>query len=89
MSSHNSGSTYEITITTSPTLIKGHDVEPRNSLVLANISNVTVYLGYDPEVTIATGFPFIPNERMSEDNYHGWVFGIVETGTAELRVKTY
>ena len=89
MPSHNSGSTYSVTITTTPTLIKGHDREPRVALSLSNVSSVTVYLGRDSNVTTSSGFPFEADEKRSETGYHGNVYGVVAAGTAEVRVDWY
>lgn len=89
MGSHNSGSTYPITVAATATLVKGHDIEPRNSLSIVNMSGVVVYRGYSPDVTTSTGFPLTPNERYNEEKYHGNVYCIVVTGTAEIRVSVY
>jgi hypothetical protein len=89
MKSHNSGTTEAITVLTTPTLIKGHYVEPNLSWAMANMSAVTVYFGYDNTVTTASGFPLAASERISEDGYHGNVYAVVASGTAEVRAKVY
>lgn len=89
MKSHNSGSTYVVTIYDTPTLIKGHDVEPRVALSMANKSGVTVYLGRDSSVTTSSGFPFEADEKRSETGYHGSIYGIVASGSAAINVDTY
>lgn len=86
-SSHNSGSNYVIQVTTSPTLIKGNDVEPRIELSLYNDSNQVIYLAYvSGDCSSSTGFPFFPNEKRDEKGYHGNIYGIASSGTANLRV---
>jgi len=89
MKSHNGGLAYSVTITTAPSLIKGVDIEPRNALVMANVSSQTIYIGYDLNVSTSNGFPLVSGERTSEELYHGNVYGIVSSGTAELRARTY
>jgi hypothetical protein len=89
MYSHNGGENFSVSVLATPTLIKNFDVEPRNSLVIANVSSGTVYIGYNVNLTTANGFPLVSGERMSEEYFHGAVYGIVTTGTAELRVRSY
>jgi hypothetical protein len=61
----------------------------RKWLSLVNMSGVTIYIGRDNTVSTSTGFPLEPDERRSEEGYCGYVYGIVATGTAELRVDIY
>lgn len=89
MKSHNSGSTYVVTITTSPTVIKQKDIEPRVALSLQNPSGVTVYYGFDNALTTNNGFPLENTGKVSMTGHHGIVYGVVATGTADIRVMTY
>lgn len=89
MKSHNSGSTYIVTLTTTPTVIKQKDIEPRITLSLHNGSGVTIYYGFDNGMTTATGFPLENNGKANITGHHGIVYGVVATSTADIRVLTY
>lgn len=88
---NNGGTNYAVTITTSPSLIRTHDPMGawRKALSIANMSDVVVYLGRTSDVDISTGFPLEAGEKRSETGYCGYVYGVVETGSAELRVDVY
>jgi hypothetical protein len=86
LKSHNSGFAFPVTVTTSPTLLKGFDVEPRISLAVANVSTATVYVGFDSNLTTSNGFPIALDSQMSFTGHHGDLYAVVAADTSEVRV---
>ncbi len=93
MKSHNSGTTEAVTIGATATLIKSYtrelEADPIITISIANISNSVVWYGFDSGVTTASGFPIAPGAVISDSGYHGSVYGITSSGTAEVRVRYY
>lgn len=82
-----------VTVTTTATKIVD-TTEQRRSLIISNASSVTVYLGFDADVTTANGLPLVPEGTFQNDNSGGrmWLgpyYAIVETGTADVRYLEY
>jgi len=75
-----------VNVTTTPTPIRPANAN-RNYLLLTNLSAQTVYLGFDENVSVDRGFPLPQNASWERDgvNYNGALYGIVETGSAEVR----
>lgn len=79
-----------VTVTTSATSIIGANTQ-RQSLIISNTSEGTVFVGQDENVTIANGIPIQQNHILTETNdgtrsYMGPYYGVVETGTSDARV---
>lgn len=78
-----------ITVTTSATLIRAQDLG-RVELRITNSEDATiVYLGQDNTVTTANGTPLYDNQQFAQTkdwgSHKGDVFGIVASGTADVR----
>lgn len=93
MKSHNSGTTAAVTIAATPTLIRGYtrelEADPIITINVTNVSNQTVYYGYDSSVTTSNGDPIYPGGRLSDSGYHGNVYAVVASGTAEVRARYF
>lgn len=60
----------------------------RKSLIIRNTSTGTVYIGYDSSVTTSNGFPVAQKDayEINQTNlYTGAVYGIVASGTSDVR----
>src|SRR5690349_3695066 len=62
----------------------------RESLLVANLSDtVTVYVGGTGSagtgLTTSNGFPIAPGESVSFDDFTGALYGIVASGSADVR----
>ena len=59
--------------------------------IICNMGSSTVYLGA-AGVTTATGVPLDPTEKVASDGnteYEGELYGIVASGTADVRVMEW
>lgn len=84
-----------VSITTAATVIVAASTQSggRIGLFILNNSTTTVYIGPDSTVTTANGFPLLAGEKFILQNdtpnpqyfYTGAVYGIVATGTADVR----
>jgi len=70
---------------TTATLLSGSR-SYRGSVMLVNNSDITVFIGYDNSVTVNNGIPLSPSAVWSEDRWSGDVYGIVASGSADIRV---
>jgi hypothetical protein len=85
---------YGVSVENTATLL--NEEKYRVGLTIKNNSAVTVYLGNTSAVTIATGYPLLVGEQLSDpDTYSSrkgitepW-YAIVATGTADVRVVEY
>lgn len=73
-----------ISIGTSATSIVSSNTD-RATIRLNNNDTVTIYLGGDASVTTSNGYPVEPGATYIENNYTGAIYGIVTSGTADLR----
>jgi len=75
-----------VNVTTTPTPIRPANAN-RNYLLVTNVSAETVYLGFDENVSITRGFPLPQNASFERDgvNYNGPLYGVVATGSADVR----
>lgn len=90
MNPHNSGSTSEVTVAATATLVKAIDIEPRIATALYNLSSVVVYYGFDSSITTSTGFPLPASTgQVSLSGYTGNIYAIVASDTAAVRVLSY
>lgn len=81
---------FSVSVGTSATLIVAANTR-RQTLIVANVdATLTVFVGEDNTVTTANGVPiFAETDRVSDRGfglYLGPVFGIVSSGTADVRV---
>lgn len=74
-----------VTVTTGATSIQVLNAN-RNSIAIANEGSVTVFVGVDSSVTTANGFPIPAGGSLSDDQSTDAWFGIVASGTADVRV---
>jgi len=74
-----------VTLGTTPTLILAQRLT-RVVFLVYNNSQVTVYVG-DANVTIANGIPIQRGASYVNEGWGGVVYGIVATGTADVRVE--
>lgn len=83
------------TIATTATAIVAKNLA-RIALLVRNNSAVTIYLGEDSSVTTSNGYPLEAGDEIVYENpgessqlpagvYRGPLYGIVATGTADLR----
>ena len=77
-----------IVVTTSPTIIVGSN-NGRKGTIISNNSSQSIYIGFDSNVTTLTGTP-VPsggtfNDSGEMDAYRGAVYGVVSSGTADIR----
>lgn len=85
------GDQRAVTVTTTATrldTVNESDSVSGSSVALYNNGSVTVYIGLAATVTAATGFPLAAGSSMSFqlDGPGDTVFGIVASGTADVRV---
>lgn len=77
-----------VSVTTSATRIVENNAK-RSNLTISNASFVDVFIGPDNTVTTANGIPLHGAQTRDQDKIaEGWqgdVWGIVETGTADVR----
>jgi hypothetical protein len=77
----------QITVGTSATLIRPANTD-RISLQITNLVSEEVYVGFDASVLTTTGFQLSQQDVISftgSDLYKGAVYGIVTTGSADVR----
>ena len=79
-----------ISVTSTATLILA-DNPQRLSLIITNNGSSTVYIGQTNTVTSTTGVPLQADSILTEDSggtkmYCGPIWGITDTGTADVRV---
>jgi len=74
-----------VTLQTTPTLILAQRLN-RIVYLIYNNSLVNIYVG-DANVTIATGIPITRGASYTNEGWNGAVYGIVATGTADIRVE--
>lgn len=62
--------------------------QARAGFILHNAGSQDIYLGGDSSVASSTGIPIAPGEKILADGssaYNGTLYGIVASGTADLR----
>lgn len=74
-----------VTLQATPTSILSQRLN-RVVFMIYNNADVTVYVG-DSTVTIATGIPIQRGGSYTNEGWSGEVYGIVATGTADVRVE--
>jgi hypothetical protein len=79
------GKMYQVTVTTSPTLIAQSNGYRIDILIYNSSTTQTVYLDLSPNVDL-TKFPLKPEVGLSFDDYTGDIYGVVQTGTAVVGV---
>mgnify|MGYP003635498518 CR=1 FL=1 len=85
-----------VSVTTSATsIISASDKKRRTGLIIRNNeASATVFLGEDNTVTTSNGYPLLAGTELKLENnggsyqflYRGAVFGIVASGTGDIRV---
>ena len=76
-----------VSVTTSPTLIRPANTS-RISLQITNLTAEEVYVGFDASVLTTNGFELSQQDVISftgSDLYKGAVYGIVGTGSSDVR----
>lgn len=77
-----------VTVTTSATLIVAANTQRRN-LTVVNDGSSTIYIGPDSSITTANAIPLYGrqgrNQDKIEEGYQGPVYGIIGSGTADVR----
>ena len=76
-----------VSVGTAATLIKAANTS-RISIQITNLDLTTLYFGFDASVTTANGFPLDQFDTISftgSDLYRGAVYGIVGSGTIDVR----
>lgn len=76
-----------VTVGTSATLIRALNND-RVSIQITNLDTETCYIGFDNSVTTSNGFPIDQFDTLSytgSDLYRGPLYGIVGTGTVDIR----
>jgi len=58
----------------------------RSSIIIANYSNQTVFIGYGSDVTVTNGLPLAASASLTEERWNGEIWGITESGSADVRV---
>ena len=85
--SSSTGEVGAVSVGTSATLIKAAKSD-RVSLKITNGGTETVYIGFDSGVTTSNGFPILTQDVLDfsgNDLYTGVVYGIVGTGSSDVR----
>ena len=77
-----------VTVTATATQIIAGDSQ-RKGLIIHNNSSATVYVGPDASITTANAIPILANNTLImsgfQEAYRGPLYGIVATGTADVR----
>ena len=78
-----------VTVTTTATKLVAANTL-RESILLTQITDTTIYVGPDDTVTSSNGFPLKQWDIMNENNsgtkvYMGDIYGIVDSSTADVR----
>ncbi len=76
-----------VNVGTTATIIVGSQ-PTRTGFIIANNSTKTIYLGGD-SVTTANGIPLEPGACYENQIWTGAFYGIVESGTANVRVEDF
>ena len=79
------GSYSQATITTTVGLVLAANADRRYFSVFNN-GGVAVYVGFDTSVTTSTGFVIPIGGAIGYSFYYGSIFGIVSTGSCDLRI---
>lgn len=58
----------------------------RGAIMLINNSDQTVFIGYTSSVSTSNGIPLSPSAALMEDRWNGPIYGIVSSGSADMRV---
>ena len=81
-----------VTITTSATEIVDAN-NGRTMLLLANDGTAKIYIGPDANITTSNGIPMFQGEKLTRDHfpegYKGAIYGIVSSGTVDVRYWEY
>lgn len=81
-------STYNsVTVDTSADLILDYN-KNRSGLVIKNIGNVIVYIGFNSSVTSANGIPISPQDTftlMGSNIFKTTIYGIAASASADIR----
>lgn len=83
----NTGFFGAVSVTSSATLIRPSNLD-RISVSVTNREAEVVYIGFDNTVTTSTGFPLYQQDVMTytgSDLYTGALYGIVATGSVDVR----
>jgi len=78
------GSYGSVSVGTSATQILASNSN-RKALIIYNNGDTTVYIGLDSNVTTTSGMPLPPYAYMHVKDYTGPVYGIVSSGSADVR----
>jgi phage shock protein A len=69
------------------TLLLSADASRKEYIIVHEDSTNTLYVGFDPSVTVATGIPIVGNQLFGSDKYYGFVYAVAPTGvTIDVRV---
>jgi len=78
-----------ITVTTSATLIVAANTQRRNLTVVNSSETAIVFIGPDSTITTSNAIPLYETQTQNQDRvpegYQGDVYGIVASGTADVR----
>ena len=78
-----------VTITTEATRIIPANCNRKEIIITNNSDKKVVYIGMDASVTVETGTPFYENQSRGHargfGSYLGPIYGIVASGTADVR----
>lgn len=77
--------TNTINVTTSATLIIAANTNQKKRN-LKNVGSETVFVGSDNSVTVADGFPVLPQEELNFGDFNGTLYGIVTTSDADVDI---
>jgi len=81
-----------VTVTTSATRIVAASSN-RKGLILANEGSVKVFIGPDDSITTSNAIPLFQSEKLFNsglpDLWRGDIYGIVASGTADIRYWEY
>ena len=80
--------TSTFTVTTTAQIVLGAN-SARKKILFYNNSSTTIYIGNTSSVTTSTGFPISQGAYYEETFFNGAYYGIVSSGTANLRLLEY
>lgn len=73
-----------VSVAVTATVIRAAN-EKRTYLIIYNNGTANVFVGDDASVTTSNGFPLISTGSWIEMTYKGAVYGIVASGTVDVR----
>lgn len=79
-----------VSVASTATLIVAENTQRKSLIIVNNDPDTVVYIGPNTSITTSNAVPLYENQHNDwikglSEHYHGPVYGIVSTGTADVR----